>query len=600
MSQISIIAFCLKKTGLSLGIKSGINLYAIDMNSSDTDDPLDQAFVDVQRYYLKKELPTCAEVLTKILVPYGAQLKQWGGYWNIQRIEERVDTYDYREFDTNGVYVDEGSYSPVKDVGNIDNGALSWIAFPSMETVPGFGKIKLNYDLGVQENVLKNGDFRLKTIYSPFVNANIIVPDTTGFQLINFAGEITSNSYEILDEDNVAIELTSYGNAYIASNQTIVKMDISDRLKFKLRFKLPTYQFEFPYQKIKSKVKYGNYYLKSDGQWTLTDSNITYYCKDFGKYVEFEILTYQPDTSALYGLILQVTVYGSYILDADFITLALLKARVTTSLPIDSRTELKPSSSGGGVDSNYIYYYELQNNTSSESIPDIVRPNDYNAGTNPVQWILKTSKFVNIPFDNRYFIDKIVISYLPFGKELFKVNNTEIEAELNNPNDYTEEVFHGSLVEATQTDIINIIPSFRGGIINYVTVYNRNASQTYLGYLSDSARVGFVNWSRDNVSESRTLGDIQLRVLSAQYSRPWRKIMGTITGNGYLTPLDTIRETSDSNRFYYPISLDINDKRNQVSGEFVELISVTDGSGEPGEPGSGVGFTTGFTIGFNS
>jgi hypothetical protein len=67
----------------------------------------------------------------------------------------------------------------------------------------------------------------------------------------------------------------------------------------------------------------------------------------------------------------------------------------------------------------------------------------------------------------------------------------------------------------------------------------------------------------------------------------------------YLTPIDAIRETADNDRLYYPIAMTVDDKQNQYSGEFVELLDVTD-SEESGEGGSGAGFTTGFTIGFDS
>ena len=92
--------------------------------------------------------------------------------------------------------------------------------------------------------------------------------------------------------------------------------------------------------------------------------------------------------------------------------------------------------------------------------------------------------------------------------------------------------------------------------------------------------------------------DIYLRMSAAQYSAPWRKLIGGIVSNDiYFSPIDTIKETLDSDRLYYPISLQMDIKRNQYQGEFVELSDITD---ESVDSGSGVGFTTGFTIGFDA
>lgn len=598
--QITIIAFCLQKIGLPLGIRSGINLYADGMDATDSDDPLDQAYVDVARYYFdEKNTPNCEEVLSKLLMPYGAQIKQWGGFWNIQRQEERTGSYDYREFDENGVYVSEGTYNPIKDIGNAQSTSLTWRSNPSMQTLPGFGKIKINYDLGLRQNLLKNGDFRLKLVYSPYTQSNVLEADTDGFLLANNGGGIIANGYEVIDNDNVAILLYSNSNAYIISEPIRMIMGISDKIKIIIRFKLPIPQRDYPYQKIKIRVTYGSFYLQSDGYWTGTDTTITYYAKEFGKYVEFELVANQPDTNASSGYNIQIQLFGSFAMDADFSTLSDLKNRATTTLPIDTRTELLPSSTGSGVRNDTIYYYELQNNTESESAPDIVRPNDYNSSTNPYQWVLQSKKGKG-DLNGFFWIDRISINYLPQGSDAPKFLNSEIAAETNNPDELPVEVFHGSLVDSIQTNLAFIVPVFLSPYLAYVTIGNQNSENSYFGYLRDSSGVGFVNWTRDNVPESRMLHDIHLRVLSAQYSRPWRKIMGIIYGSEYFYPIDTVREMSDGNKFYIPVSLEINDKRNNIQGEFMELISVTEDGGEPGEPGSGAGFTTGFTIGFDS
>lgn len=603
--QIAILAFCLKKLGLGLGFRCSINLYADTMDVTDADDPLDQAFVNTDRYYLSGDFPSCEFVVKAILAPYGAQIIQWGGYWNILRIEERIGSFDYRQFDEDGAYVSESAYNPVENVSNVDNNEFTWLTEPTMQMMPGYGKVLIDYDLGLQPNVLKNGDFRLTPVYSTLIQRNILQINFDGFQIVNNDGEITTTGYEVIDENNVALQLNSNGNTYILSKAVQMKMTISDKIKFLVRFKLPAHIRDYPYQKIKSRVTYGTYYLTSDGTWSSTENDIVFYAKEYGKYIEFQIVAGQPDALALDGFNISTRLYGSYVLESEFTTLAGLQAKGTTTLPLATRTELLPSSDGSGVFTAYIYYYELENNTSAESVPDIVRPTDYNAGTNPVQWILKKQLTSSTSFvDTSYFIDKIVIQYLPQGDESPSILNAEISAETNNPEVFESELFHGSLTSDIQTNLLFGVPAFLTPAFVWVTIGNQNAEETYSAYLRDSTGEGFVLWSRENVSESRLLHDIYLRTVSAQYSRPWRKLFGGIVSKYlYFSPIDSIKETLDSDRFYFPISLEVNDKQNQYNGEWVELIDVTDTSGESGgggEPGSGAGFTTGFSIGFDS
>lgn len=633
-TQISIIAFCLKKLKLDLNIRCGINLYAETMDTTDSDDPLDQAYVDVDTYYLNEAKPTCEQVIKAILEPYGAQVIQWDNVWNILRVEERVNDFDYREFDLDGVYVSDGTYSPVKDVtGPSSTNSLNWVASPNMQLMPGYGLMKVNYRLGLDPNILVNGNFRLKLQYNWVTGTTGVVANTEGFQIVHNDANVDQVSYEVINANNIALKHFARSGIYIQSDNYTLKMSFSDLVKFKVNYKNSPVTRDYPYQKIKAIVRYGAYYLKSDGTWTTSANTIVYYSKDFGKYTDFEIIAGQPDATALDGLTINTKLYFSYVLDAEFTSLSALKAKSTTSLLIGTKTELLPSVSGSGVTTNFIYYLELENDTNSQSVPNIIRPDDYNSSTNPVQWILKkqvTSSTTEI--DNNFYIDRIALEYLPEGKDAPEFFNAKIGAEANNPEIFEKELIHGSLtndidshlqlgIEVLPLLFDNLFPGLAptgdflngGGFISVVTTGTENADKIYNGYLRDSDGDGYVNWSRDNVAESRLLHDIYLRTLAGQYSRPWRKMFGTlVSGDTYFSLIDSIRETLDSNRLYYPISLSVDDKLNQMSGEFVELINVADesegeggssggsGSGSGTGAGSGMGFTLGFTIGFDS
>ena len=599
--QIALIAFCLKKIGLGLNIRCAVNLYATGMSSGATNDPLDQAYVDVETYYLAEENPSCDFVIRAILEPYGAQLIMWNNTWNILRVEERVASFDYRQFDEDGVYSSNSSYSPVKDIESTPNSSsLLWMAHPSLKMMPGFGTVLVNYNLGLNNNILKNGDFKLKQVYNSLLGFNQILANTDGFLVVHNSQNVDGVSYETVSENNVAIKLVSNNSTYILSDSYSVKMSFSDRLKFRVRYKTPVVYRDYPYQKIRAKLVYGSYYLQSDGFWSGSDNTLVYYSKEFGKYTDFEVVARQPDASALAGLNLYCIVYSSSVFDTEFTTLAGLRAKTTTSLPLATRTELLPSSTGSGVDTAYIYYFELENNTDAESVPDIVRPTDYHVTTNPVQWILKKQlTSTDTQVENFFYIDSISVEYLPEGKEAPKTFNTSIDAESNNPEPFEKDLYHGSLTNDITTSIVFNIPLFGGvGSFQEVVVGTENADKIYKGYLRTSGGTGYTTWSRDAIPESRLLHEIYLRTISGQYSRPWRKLIGgAVSDSIYFSPIDTIRETLDSNRFYYPISLQIDVKRNQYSGEFVEILDVTDS--DEGS-GSGVGFTTGFTVGFDA
>src|SRR5690606_39771444 len=74
------------------------NIYADTMNSTDTDDPLDQAYVHFDAYYLANDKPTLLYVIQKILEPFGARIVQWNNRWNIvRRSEEHTSELQSRE-----------------------------------------------------------------------------------------------------------------------------------------------------------------------------------------------------------------------------------------------------------------------------------------------------------------------------------------------------------------------------------------------------------------------------------------------------------------------------------------------------------------------
>src|SRR5690606_22543056 len=106
----------LKKTGLSLKIRSGINIFETSHSTDPEDDPLDQTYIDVTCYRDKDEPFTCWQVLEAILEPFQARLYQCDNQWMIEEIDRATEPYNYRIFTADGDYESNGSFDGVIEV----------------------------------------------------------------------------------------------------------------------------------------------------------------------------------------------------------------------------------------------------------------------------------------------------------------------------------------------------------------------------------------------------------------------------------------------------------------------------------------------------
>jgi hypothetical protein len=633
--QIILIAWILKKIGLDLNIRSGCNIYALTMDATASDDPLDQAYVDVLRYYLIKETPSCLEVLEWILEPYGAQLIQYYNVWNIIRVEERVNSFDYREFDDEGVYVSNSSYNPVKNIVRQSSTGLWWVdQSQSLRINPGYGELRLMYNMGRKANIYENGDFRVRN-YSVYQASVIIpgttiateqgpisgtIPDLTGFQIVNNGVNVTK-SIEPIEKGNVALVIRSGGvGAYLLSDTITLKMGNSEEIKLTCRFKIrATYNTNAHYVKVKVQVGYGDYYLQDSGQWTDTETNIVFYVEyeQLNKYQTLEVIAASPDPLYYTGESFSIKFFAAHEADYAFPTKVLLEAFPTVGKPEGTKTELLDDDTYVGLD--VINYYELRNETHAADFPSIIKPDDYHADTNPYKWILVATNTIVADIVYETSLDKIQLEILSNGNELPESMTSITKMENENTLKLDKIIYHGSLttnggfsfnygfsVVPTQEEYfwgspfsLNIFygDTFEGSI-QFVA---ESADVYYCGYLRDSAGEGYTTWSRSSRVEALTLQDINTNMYSAQYSQPWRSLTGPFTGNVLFSPIDVIKETMDNNRKYFPPYLTINYKTNSYHAQFSELISTDDADIDLDDPSTdGAGFSTGFSLGFNA
>lgn len=627
IKAIELIAYCLKKTGIELPIRCAINLYASPMFQTDSDDPLDQSYVDFDTYYIAFRSPTLMDVLKHILATYGARLLQCNACWNIVRVEELRGVYDFREFDKDGVYVSNDSFDPLISINppSTDHN-LNWAdCNQNLELRQGYGKIRVIYKLGLTDNILRNGDFRVKPIFDEATQKYKLLVDTFGFQLVN-GGEVLNQGYEDLGSGNVAyliegpqlLPITDNGESYLISSTYPFKMGSTNTLKIIVRYKIPTpldilfFPINVPYQKVRIVVKFGNLYLQSGGNWTANYNEITYYITEYDKYIDAEIIATQPNsTYATSSHDFTIRIFHSYVGHSEFESTADLKDKVTVNLAEGSRTELY-------YDPPYNYFYTLQNNTDAENIPLIIRPDDYNAGTNPYQWIWdgyqRPGKTSLTGSKSSHWIDKIQVQFLDNGVLPIDTIIHENNAESNNPDVFEVELIHGSYAELVKTTIIYqnpnpfilvgldipispLTPPLTSGVPIEIIQSVLAGNLIYRGFFRDADGEGYENWKRDGINELSTLHAILARSMASQYKRTHRKITGTLYGNtAYLKFINTLKEVLDEDRLYIPMSMTIYDKTNKYNGEFLELIDITQGAGSGG--GGEAPFTSGFTTGY--
>lgn len=618
ISLIKLVAYCLAPIKLSLNIRVACNLYALTMDQDAEDDPFDQAYIDFECFYLAEKEPTLEFVLKSILEPFGARITQWEGRWNVVRVEEMNAAYDFREFDSSGAYISNGTYNPVVDIEYPDDAGDEDLMLSSadhnLEMKPGYGRLKAIYKLGLKPNILNNGDFRLKSVYDPSSNTYFFNLNKEGWTLVN-AGYAITEGYEFIDENNIAYTITSgddtTGQAYLQSETYFVKMGANNQLKLTVRLKVirqsvifagTVYTIDVPYVKIRIKVQYGTQYLQSDGTWTSTDNTLTFYCTEFNKFSDYEILASQPlSGSPVGGMDLNVRVYQPYPYLVDFTTLPDLEALVTWTgtehaIPTGYKTELRETTLFAPM-----YYYELEENTDSPIGYSIVRPDDYNA-SNQRQWILKTQKGTQNILGtgiHKTAIDRIQLEYLTDGKSPIDTIVRTVQGEGNNQLTFEKELIIGSYSDLIVTEIslgIDLGVFFPSGGLAITTTNTLSAALIYTGYLRSSLGVGYDFFARDGVAESDKLHGILMKSYSLQYKRSWRLLRGSVYAKTYFGLLNVGRLINDSNRIYLPMGLTLNDKRSEWSGEFLEIGSTGGGS-----DGSGSSpYSSGFTIGFGA
>lgn len=162
-TQWDLLWHILGKLNTYLPLRSGINIYETRMDMRPEDDPLQQAVVSLDAYHDEKKAWDCAAVLSAILKPYGAYIRQYYGSWHLARAEEMRFSYVRRFYDSNGDYDYVEVFDPATPItraNGVETDKLFWVErSQSMELRPGYREVEIYQDYGVRENLMPGGDF---------------------------------------------------------------------------------------------------------------------------------------------------------------------------------------------------------------------------------------------------------------------------------------------------------------------------------------------------------------------------------------------------------------------------------------------------------
>jgi len=635
---IKIIAFILKKINLGLNIRVAANIYATGMNTTASDDPFDQAYIEYDRFYLAEREPSLDFVLKTILEPFGARLIQWDNKWNIVRVEEMGDTYAWREYDVDGDYVSNGTTNPLVDIDYpVDQGVM-FESFPSVEIQNGYGRMRVNYKLGLKNNLLENGDFRLALKYNDDVKEYVPEIDKSGWSLVTPVDYAVFDNYEIIDNNNVVWSIatgdriktsTQAGEAYIQSKGYDLKMGADNSLNINIRYNMKLFAvnwktlsaLSYPYIRMRIRIKYGSLYLSNSGNWETSETFYNVFIDKVNEYNEIEINANQPDSGTpLSGMNFDIRIYVPTPFYVTHQSVASLQAEetydsvnLTYKLPNGHRVELRDSYIGyvSPISYDKIYYYELTETDLATSGYNVVSPTDYNATTNPRKWVLKTERPADVDGVGRYVfsLDKVEMKFLVSGNEPIDTIVRTIPGEKNNRLELEKDLLIGSSGDliVTQGQVWLQIRAFFPRLIvddsptaTRTTINILSSDLIYTGWLRSSTGTPYDLWARDGIAESERLHGVWLKMASLQYNKSWRLMRATLTSRVQkFGMLSAFRDVNDGNKRYIPVSVSYDDKNNSYQAELLELRGSWSDDG--GSDGSGTApFNSAFTTGFGS
>lgn len=560
LKLIKVIAHVMKKTGLALSIRSGINIFEANHNTAATDDPLDQTYVDVSCYRRDGEPFNCWEVIESILRPFGARIYQEDGVWCIEEIDKAVASYNYRTFDSDGDYVSNSSFNPIMDIKA--KSLTDRVAFIGSshdhEIIPAYGKVEIKTALNYIGSIVAGG-FEKKDLLSPESEVTTFFPGifsseegfrdwslrlngTTGAAFgRTVISDVNKLQFLHLIDANTAADgntARSVGcfyfnagswtgnlrNAYIESAAKNYQYGPNDEIRIFFEHSVAGAGHDsYPFMILRFSLKVGSNYLQQDRTWDTDEAILRAYPKPSTSFQSFELFAPVPFTQTVVDSTIQIRIYyyakdfydygsptNSDDPDDGTDGYTTLDSFITDGFEQDYRFDLRAHLGIG----KFRKFFELRESTQDEDLfGDIVRAGDYDGSTNPKTFfatnvINETNKtFFNEsghnPKDRLFFIDNVAVDSLPNGQA--PPTEGSISLEISK---YINETLEVPLYNFDLPDI-------------------RNGKNMYNNYFKLSDGTPTALWTRSGIDESLPLQSILLKVLGGNHSAPTFRLTGS-------------------------------------------------------------------------
>lgn len=544
---INIVALILQKLSLGLDIRVACNMQE-DSDTYDEPQAFEKTTKELSSFYEDDGAPwKCSRVLEAILKPFGAKLVQENGVWNIVRIEEQTEEYDYRQYDKDGEYLSSDSYDPIVEISDpsLRLNAVFKDRGHTLEVVPGIGTLNLTRILHPVPNMVKNGSF--DQFDDSGVNSwTITAVDGVNHQVtpIKKAVQIVRNGVIITEEGSNALEISNLGSSYCFAYpvQFPVEYSNADNLTFSFNYRVnltdASTERGVPsplWVKLEWSLKIGDFWFNTVTGWNeLNEQHYNaIYIDKFNSDETFETQVRFRNVPSVTTESVSMTfwVYGSTF--PDCLDNAGLRLIDTANTPLGRRIRM--------VSPSFIYY-TLVASTEADDSSDWIRPHDYNASTNAAVW--HKDVFIDESEGHRS-VAQVYLDEVKF--QIFPSKNSppvqELISIVNNEN-YKE----------------NLTLSIEGGDLPSTPLHSKRF--LYNNYFKDSSGFSTGNWSRANVNESTTLQQILAKSIINQYKYPTFKVSGSFLGLSELNFLSTLKQTFEAT----PVTISNEEFTSDVTG----------------------------------
>lgn len=614
MKLIKIISLIMQKTGLTLKIRSGINIFEANhtIESDGSSDPLDQTYVDVTCYRKDGEPFMCWDVLVAILRPFGARIYQEDNQWIIEEIDRSVAAYDYRVFTTDGVYESNSTFDPLMDIKNPSesNRAALIARDHSQEIIPAYGKIDVISQFNYIGSIVSGG-FEKTDLLSPnseefnpsqgiytseegFRDWTLRLNGTTG---VSFGRVVVGENQAQVSrrgiqgaDANRSVGAFFYDdeawsgnlrNAYVESAVKNYQYGPGDLLKLEFEYSTPA-KPEYEFMVLRFVLKVGTNYLQPNLEWGATEAIFRAYPSISNSLQKFELTVPVPDTTVIVDSNIQLRIYfyASAFYDHGIPTktadvedgtdgLASLDTVVTDGIDYDYRVDLRREITT--IITNYVErgFWELapnENDAADSPANGIIHVGDYDNPTNKRIW--RRIKGMNATNDETNTRRR--------GVDVkFYIDNVALDALINGQPPPLEETI--SLEISKYVNETLEVPLY-----NFDCPDITNAKNMYNNHFKLSNGEPTSAWTRTGISESLKLQQILLKVLGGNHSAPTTRLTGSFINefarigfNKYLRITEVGADLTMSNTLF---DTDINSWTGDNTGEAFAWSSENSGS----------------------